>query len=308
MKACILGGKIQNKNINRHINLAKVGLNNGNMLFWHSLNFILDSELKTMEECSSDTFDGSQYTAFITTDLIWIQERTFFPVVSKQLEIAGDKPLIPISIGLQTATFKKDFELHPNTITLLLELQERAVLGVRGNYTAEILNKYGVKNIEVIGCPSMYLPFDYNFEISKEKVSPKNVAVNLRSIYSKLKYKEIKFLVYSANHKFSFVEQTGHPFTREICPDMPTFDYLSKWLNDYKLMFFDINDWRSFMSTVDFSMGCRFHGNVIALWEKKPALFITIDSRTTELCEHFFLPTISLEAFDEKKISSFIMT
>ena len=301
MKACIFGGKVQNKNINRHDNLNRVGLNNGNMLFWHSLNSILDSELKTLGECLSASFDGSQYNSYITTDLIWIREGATFPVVNKQLEIAGDKPLIPISIGLQTATFKNDFKLHSETVALLAKLQERAVLGVRGSYTAEILNKYNIKNIEIIGCPSMYLPFDYNFQITKRTVDLKNVAVNLRSLYSKLDYKEIKFLVYSANHKFSFVEQTAHPLSREICVDMPTFDYLIKWLNDYKLMFFDIEDWKSFMSTVDFSMGCRFHGNVIALWEKKPALFVTIDSRTKELCNHFSLPTISLKDFDEEK-------
>ena len=39
----------------------------------------------------------------------------------------------------------------------------------------------------------------------------------------------------------------------------------------------------------------------MALWEGIPALFITVDSRTTELCEHFALPTISMDDFDFDK-------
>ena len=301
MKACLFGGKVDNKNLNHQTNLEKVGLNTGNMLFWYALSQILDLDVNTLQECVWKKVDLSQYESFITTDLIWIQENATFPVVQKQLELAGNRPLIPISVGLQSGNMKEDFQLHEDTVHLLFELQERCQLGVRGQYTAEILNKYGIKNLKIIGCPSMYLPFDYQFKIRKKDTDLQRASVNMRSMYSPLKREEQKFLVYAANHKYSFCEQTNHPFSPDICKDPPSYAYLNKWFNTHKAMFFDVEDWRAYMSDMDFSMGCRFHGNVIALWEQVPALFITVDSRTTELCKHFSLPTMEMKDFDADK-------
>lgn len=301
MKTMLFCGNVQNKNLNRKINLEQVGLNSGNLLFWYSLSKILDLDKHTMAECAWKKVDLSQYTSFVTTDLIWLQPNTEYPHVIKQLELVGDRPLIPISVGLQNSNVHAEFSMHPNTVKLLEEIQERCIIGVRGNYTAEILNKYGIKNIEVIGCPSMYLPFDYQFKIHKKDCKPEKVTLNMRSLYSPLKREEIKLLVYGANRSFDFVEQTSHPFTTEICKDGPTFDYLNQWLNLHKMMFFDVDDWRSFMSAHDFSLGGRFHGNVVGLWEGVPGLFITVDSRTTELCKHFCLPTMEIKAFDSEK-------
>lgn len=301
MKACLFGGEVKNKYLDRATNLNQVGLNTGNMLFWYSLKSILDLDQVAVAECIRKSIDISAYSAFITTDLIWIQENTVYPVVQQQLQLVGDRPLVPISIGLQCGEFKSDFKLHPDTIRLISELQERSVLAVRGRYTAEILNQNGIRNIQVIGCPSMYFPFDYHFAIKKKSTTPKLASANMRSMYSELKIEEVKFLVYCANHKFTFCEQTAQPFTPDICKDISTYNYLNKWLNTHKMMFFDVEDWRNYMSSMDFSLGCRFHGNVIALWEGIPSLFITVDSRTRELCEHFSLPTISMREFDADK-------
>lgn len=301
MKACLFGGKVENKNLNHQINLERVGLNSGNMLFWYALSEILDIDINTLQESAWKKVDLSPYNAFITTDLIWIRENATFPSVQKQLELAGGRPLIPISIGLQSGSAKKDFALHEDTIRLLSELQERCELGIRGEYTAEILNMNGIKNIKIIGCPSMYLPFDYQFKIRKKETTLRYASVNMRSMYSQLKPEELKFLVYAANHKYSFCEQTSHPFCPAICKDTPTYEYLNKWFNTYKTIFFDVDDWKNYMSSMDFSMGCRFHGNVVALWEGVPALFITVDSRTTELCKHFSLPTMQMKDFDAEK-------
>ena len=68
-------------------------------------------------------------------------------------------------MGLQNGKADPNFVLHPNTLKLLKEIEERCVIGVRGYYTAEILNKYGIKNLQVIGCPSMFYGLDYNFKI-----------------------------------------------------------------------------------------------------------------------------------------------
>lgn len=301
MKTMLFNGRVENKNLNRKINLDKVGLNTGNMLFWYSLANTLDVECHTSQECAWKKVDMEQYRAFITTDVIWIQENTEVLPLKSQFSLVGDRPLIPISVGLQCHAMKSDFHIHEETVKLLKAIQERAILGVRGQYTAEILNKHGITNLQVIGCPSMYLPFDYNFTIRKVEHDIKNVNITMRSLYSSLSQKEKQFLVYAANRSYDFCEQTSHVFSPKLCSDDALYEYLNGWLNMHKMMFFDVNDWRSYMSTMDFSMGCRFHGNVVGLWEGVPALFIPIDSRTTELSNHFHLPTMKLDEFDPEK-------
>ena len=60
---------------------------------------------------------------------------------------------------------------------------------------------------------------------------------------------------------------------------------------------FNIDEWRNYAKTLDFSFGGRFHGNVIPLLEGVPALFISIDARTREMCEYFRFPTIDIKQF-----------
>ena len=70
-------------------------------------------------------------------------------------------------------------------------------------------------------------------------------------------------------------------------------------------MFFDTQEWDNYLRDFEFSMGMRFHGNVIALQNNMRALTVTSDSRTKELTEFFSLPSISLEEFDENKPLSY---
>lgn len=301
MKACIFCGKVSNKNSDLKTNIYKLGANTGNMCFWHSLGSTLEADMKTVGECVGESFRASNYSSFVTTELIWIRENIDFPTVEQQLKIVGDAPLVPISVGLQCWKKKKNFSLHPNTVKILSRIQERCVLGVRGEYTADVLNSYGIKNLKVIGCPSMYYSFDYNFKIRKSDAEIRKVSMNMRAMYSELKPEEVAFLEYGADRNYTFVEQTEQAFLPSICKDPVKFEKIAKWFNLNKRFFLDINDWISCISEMDFSLGCRFHGNIVSLWNRIPALFIVIDSRTMELCEHFSLPMISLTDFDPKK-------
>lgn len=55
------------------------------------------------------------------------------------------------------------------------------------------------------------------------------------------------------------------------------------------------------MQNYDFSMGMRFHGNIIAMQNGLRALFVVSDSRTRELTEYFGLPVLEAKEFDEQK-------
>ncbi len=280
-----------------------LGMNTGNLLFMSSLSKLLSPSCIPYSYISKD-IDLNSYKNIVTTDLIWIRSDSVFPHIEKLAEKYGGK-IIPISIGLQDAYYNADFKLQDRTVNLLKCLQERCVLGVRGYYTAEILDKYGINNIEVIGCPSMYWNNSRGFKIRNNKVNLNQqipTIVNFRTFWGTANIKERKFLRYCANHKFRFVEQTGSALTSKfLSNDLPFYNYISEYLNICKVTYFNAEEWRKSIEPYDFSIGLRFHGNVMMLRNGKKALFIIHDSRTKELTDYFKLPTINIQDFDETK-------
>ena len=282
--------------------LAKLGNNTGNMLFWESLKSNLDLEVIPRRYINDpQKLDLSRFSAFVTTDLIWIRQMQDFSYLNKTLDAIGELPLIPISIGLQCDRMIPDFRLHPETVRVIRRISERCVMGVRGNYTAEILKSYGIDNFMVIGCPSMYMDTAGLLSVGTEKKSVGRVSANFETFYKKLDKPRLDFLRYCAENDFSFAEQTAASVSEKQIGDPLLLKNVQSWLGKNSHRFFDINEWRSYIRGFDLSIGARFHGNVIALWENVPALFLVTDSRTKELCEHFALPHIDISDFDRSE-------
>ena len=293
--------EIKDKSIDEKQKFSKLGFNTGNMLFWHSLKTQLNLDVKSRWYIDHiDQLDLTEYKAFITTDLIWIRQMQDFSYLNKTLDVIGDLPLIPISIGLQCDSYDYSFKLHPDAVKVIKRIEQRCVMGVRGEYTAQILRQHGITNFMVIGCPSMYMNAPGLLTVNNNG-QPRRVTMNFETFYSKLDEKRISLLEYGMENQFSFVEQAQSEISKKQIADKKRLSSISEWLKNYGKCFFDINEWRGYIKEKDFSIGSRFHGNVLALWEGVPALFITCDSRTQELCEHFSLPHIDIKDFDSSK-------
>lgn len=276
-----------------------VDQNTGNLLFRRALINEIGLLQMTYEQYApmSDVFIK---LPIIVTDLIWINENSNFDYLYNRVVSNPDIKFIPISVGLQASSTDTDFALNDSVLKTLNAIQERAIIGVRGEFTASVLEKNGIKNIDVIGCPSMYNMGSRDFTINKkDKVFA--TCANFRTIYGLLKQKEKHFLSYCASHDFGFVEQTNLELKLENVDDEKYFNYVAPWMNRQKHIFFDVDEWNKYIGSFDFSFGARFHGNVIALWNGVPALFVTIDSRTKELTDFFGLPTIAINDFDFTK-------
>lgn len=291
--------EIKDQGIDVTQKFAKLGHNTGNMLFWYALKELLDVDVKPRWYINhSDELPLEEYQAFLTTDLVWIRQMQDFSYMNKVLDAIGILPLIPVSIGLQSKDYQVDFRFHPDTLKVLARISERCVMGVRGVYTAEILAKNGIKNFKIIGCPSMYLDVPGLYTVNNQKKPICKVSMNFETFYDRFSQEKRALLSYGMMHDYSFVEQAQRELSAQQEEDEGTLNQVKAWLSKRSNCFFEINDWRSYMRNYDFSFGMRFHGNVMALWENVPALFISNDSRTRELCEHFSLPMIELGAFN----------
>ncbi len=266
----------------------KVLLNTGNLVFMHSLKKIIDATPLPWSEAeqNADNFDG-----IITTSLIFIRENDLLEPEAELLNRYKDKPVVPISVGVQASDLKYNFKFTKEAVKVLKNMEERAVLGVRGDYTAEVLNAHGIKNIQVIGCPSVFYNLD-DFKIEKKKLENINTVTSFYSTTGKYFYKEpfeIEYLNYLADNKFTLIRQVRGDNNRIA-------DYSLKFVDNR--LFFDAAEWMDFVKGFDFSFGARFHGNVMSVISGLPALFIEVDSRTSEMCRYFKFPTINIESFN----------
>ncbi len=292
MKIGILRNKVR-ENATAAEKLFDLGENSGNLVFWDAI----EKLFSPIRIGYNETDRLKDFDRVILTDLIWIRENTDFDYLERIVD-ANTISFIPISIGLQSTMYDINFRISKNTQRLLHKLQERAQLGVRGEYTAEILSKHGVKNIAVIGCPSMYYCGEKGFSLRSELGQ---ASCNFRSFYGKLTVPEKHFLSYCAAHKMQFIEQTKWEFLPASVNDPAYYSYVREWLDEAKILPTDREEWESALRGITFSIGGRFHGNVMALQNGIRAFFLTVDSRTKELTDFFRLPSVPMARFIKER-------
>lgn len=297
MKTAYLRIKECKNNLPSEENFKIVGNNSGNIVFENALVKSIKCEPIEREELEERAWE---FDNLVVRNLIWIRENEDLKDFRKLMDIFKGKPIIPISVGLQAEYQKSDFKLHKNTIQILKELSDRAELAVRGYYTAEILEKYGIKNIRPIGCPSMYYGLNFNRKVDKKvdiSVKQGKVLSNYRTLSKTLDTdQDLEILNYLSKNSDYFMEQTRCYFNTEL--KLGKFKEFMDFYRKNRKIFFRFDDWYKFVAEKEFCIGARFHGNVVPILAGVPALFLVSDSRTKELTEFFKLPTISIEKFD----------
>lgn len=101
----------------------------------------------------------------------------------------------------------------------------------------------------------------------------------------------------------------GHKMisTKWILENAPSAFFKGRELQEYNEkmshVFWNINAWNEFYKkeNIKFAFGTRFHGNMEALRNGVPALWITHDSRTAELTAFLHLPNITMKRFSTVK-------
>lgn len=229
-----------------------------------------------------------------------------------------DLPIVVLGLGSQAELGASPHQKMPaGTLRLLRILSERShSIACRGAFTAEILNFHGIKNAEPIGCQSTFwhgasLPFAYDRE------NPvKDVAFN----YSVVQ-REAGIVEWGVQSEFTLIGQTEHWEEAVVKGEDPaaadrqriifkltnlTDDQYRQYCRAHFRSFRKMEPWIKFLKDVDLSVGTRFHGNMAALIAGTPALWLSHDQRTRELCELLSLPHLSLErAVEDLSIERF---
>ena len=198
------------------------------------------------------------------------------------------KPVVVAGLGANSFTgFDSEFykQLSPELVDFLHYLSGRCVeLGVRGNYTAEVLGQLGVKNAVPIGCPSY-------FETGKDRVIKKKAALTSDKIFFTSNYPSpLNTLAYQVCQDHQEEEIIRAIAFKASSDFFKNNLWLEKYLGKRFMFFSDISKWKTFASEFDFSLGYRVHGCSLSLNSGCLSVCCNGDSRAREMCELLKIP------------------
>lgn len=308
--------------------LGVVGQNTGNLVFQYAVSeLITDPKVHIDEDITWDVgLVRERCRVLVVPSANFIRDDFDITDFVNFLE-ATDLPLVFLGLGAQADSFsQREFDLHPSIRRLLSLAQERSVsIGVRGNYTAEILSDMGITNVKVIGCPSNHLNPDADLPrklAAKWNADVVALATNGDEPWPRSQLKllaEQRLVDWAWRQRGPYVQQSVEPFVRlirngnpyqtdavnaesslslrlSIAPRMSADDFRRFCAASVRL-YTDVDQWLEDMARFDLSIGLRLHGNMVPMQAGCPSIWIHHDARTRELIDTMMLPSLSLEEF-----------
>ncbi|MDC0766260.1 polysaccharide pyruvyl transferase family protein [Streptomyces sp. HD] len=225
-------------------------------------------------------------------------------------------PVVVVGVGAQTGLNYNAARLkaiEPSVRAFVSAVLDRsASIGVRGEFTETYLKDLGFRDVEVIGCPSLFM---YGKELDVTKREPaltpgSRIAVN--GSHSAVRSQGLDRVVTRAHARYPHLRFIGQNLSdarqlhwRDLSEPngrvtaMPTHPDHPMYREDKVRVYIDPVTWIDDLRTFDFSFGSRIHGNIAALLAGTPATVLCGDSRTLELCRYFDIPHRRIDRLPE---------
>lgn len=285
--------------------------NTGNYFFEESLL----RQLPGLKTCASLDFLPRRVPLLVLSMSNFISPTTDLGYLAEELEGRRIEQIVMIGAGAQAYEYGDSIDLTPGTRRFLDLVADRSrTIGVRGDYTAEVLSRLGIRNVEVIGCPSAFwagrapdlegagkLPPSPRLAVHsaplghyRDKVSAL-MAHGMRHDADYVLQSEMWMMpLLDAGGDLALLEENLLFYAYPECSPAS----LRSWLERRLRVFFDMQQWLDHIGGYDFVYGSRFHGNMAAIQAGVPALNMPFDTRTRELCEYLNLPSLPLVEFE----------
>ncbi len=249
----------------------------------------------------------------------WINLSQDWQVLADLLE-STLLPCTAVGLGAQLSSLKEVRSIPKGTKKLLKVISERChSFGVRGEFTAEVVRKLGIDNVEVLGCPSIFYygkvadlrDIDYSRGISNIGIGPTRYVLpglkversidKQRQLYQ-FAIREASSIYYQSEaFEISILAREEPEQSRNLACEyygMKNFHELRKSLLSKGKYHKDLEHWITDSRKDDVYLGTRIHGAIAATLAGTPAVLIAHDRRTAELADEMCMPCISIEDFD----------
>ena len=300
--------------INLFRSLAITGANTGNIIFAEALYNCIQGAVRWGYTFKPQDLEGRD--AIVVTAANWINGSSEFTELLTMLE-GTDLPVYVIGLGAQSNDKKTMPKMKPNQERLMRFFSDRAQsISVRGVFSAEVLDHYGIKNVDVTGCPSMLLngegPNIKNGPHVPEKITLHGTRHHFNkglpeqdAIYHLAFDRDYDLALQSETAEIYFATQRLDDAEKvaeaeralpKLYPDRPV-DEVKDFLKCHGKAFFSLDEWVDYASSRDLFVGTRIHGTIAALLGGTRALLLTHDARTEELAESLHIPHMPLSDF-----------
>ncbi|MEU0038967.1 MULTISPECIES: polysaccharide pyruvyl transferase family protein [unclassified Streptomyces] len=288
--------------------------NSGNLIFSDAAHKILetpDTEVVSngiRTDVAAAGRINEEYDAFVVP-LANAFRPSFEPQLRRLTQLIGKLriPVVVPGIGAQTGLDYNPARLKPMEPAVrefvAAVLDRSASIGVRGEFTERYLKDMGFRDVEVIGCPSMFM---YGKDLDVRRRAPalgpeSRIAVN--GSHSAVKSQGLDRVIRRAHTRYPYLRFIGQNLSdarqlhwRDLSDPngsvtaMPTHPDHPMYREDKVRVYIDPVTWIDDLRDFDFSFGSRIHGNIAALLAGTPATVLCGDSRTLELCRYFDIP------------------
>lgn len=288
---------------------AATFFNTGNIIFYEALRRQIPAAQRVY---SWDELDDADVIVLSLANFINPTTDIAYPALA--LERSRAEKIVLIGCGAQADSFSSFFEIRPDTRRVLDIVSERSKsIGVRGQYTAELLERNGFPNTHVIGCPSLFMYGNSLPQIKGKNVRRASVSITesgdlrpwVKDLFHFAVQNNARFIAQGEPSILGLFEDTAplrDPDLDFFCnfyrPDDMSAETFRRWLEGNAEIHFDYESWIASLSTCSIQFGSRIHGAVAALMAGCPALMTAHDSRTRELCDFFDIPYILPNEFD----------
>jgi hypothetical protein len=182
-------------------------------------------------------------------------------------------------------------------------LDRSASIGVRGEFTEKYLKDLGFRDVEVIGCPSMFLHGkDLAVHKRVDALGPGS-RISVNGSHNAVQKQNLGRIIDNAHARYPHLRFIGQNLTdaqqlhwRDLShansrvTELPTHPDHPMYREDKVRVYIDPVRWMDDLKEFDFSFGSRIHGNIAALLAGTPATVLCGDARTLELCRYFGIP------------------
>ncbi len=285
--------------------------NSGNLIFFAAAHKILATRGTTVtadrlliEPRDADRIN-ERYDAYVIP-LANAFRHGYRPVLDRMTQLIRRLriPVVIMGVGAQSNLRYQTERLGPveESVRAFVSavLDRGPSIGVRGEFTHDYLRGLGFRDVEVIGCPSMF------FDGDRLAVAKRTAALTPGSTLAMNVTPYVKRMgdVVMSHH-------ARYPNLRYIAQDLATLELLlwgesaraarvldklpvhtshPLFVENRVRFFVDPWPWIEDLRGVDFAFGTRIHGNIAALLAGTPAYVLAHNSRTLELARYFEIP------------------
>lgn len=295
------------------------GNNTGNMLFSESLLKNIPGSKPGALGLGIDSFEP--FDCVVLAAANWLNPGFDFGSLAEKLE-RTNLPIVAIGLGAQANLDATIPVLTEGTKRLIKLVSERsAKIGVRGEFSAEVLEHYGVTNVTVTGCPSLllsgnspprikeYSPWQAGSAVIGSTRHGFNMSSGVQTYLFRQAFEKRLDLLLQSELADMYLA-TGGTNNAEItekalttCGEAFGCDpaHAASYLRQHGKVFFEMDSWINYMSGKSIYVGTRLHGAIASLLSGIPAVLICHDTRTLEVAQVLKIPYLRSTDLDVER-------